>query len=258
MWLKLLCVHGRTGYRAGREAVGRDSLLFGHQGTKLAASSSASDRIVDQTRKKTKTSPTAQRQAAACYMTAGCAAPPIMGVCCENAVPRGNPNGPDGAVRTGTPTSGRHRCAKRSERRVPRSRPDDAEHRGPGREGTTSELGVLPAARLRRAVPGPTGRTAQRSAFPCQRVALHGGVRPRRAPSRELHFHARRGVQEDAIMSVSPGGGRHARERENSADDVAPSQRECRRRTKHTLLLAERAIGGNEPACRISAIPKIR
>ena len=38
------------------------------------------------------------------------------------------------------------------------------------REGTTSELGVLPAARLRRAVPAPTGRTGQRSAFPCLRV----------------------------------------------------------------------------------------
>ena len=36
--------------------------------------------------------------------------------------------------------------------------------------------GSFPTARLRRAVPGPTGRTAQRSAFPCLRVALHGGV----------------------------------------------------------------------------------
>ena len=75
---------------------------------------------------------------------------------------------------TFSPGGGRHRCAKRSERRVPRTRPDDAERRGSGREGTTSELGVLPAARLRRAVPAPTGRTGQRSAFPCQRVALHG------------------------------------------------------------------------------------
>ena len=73
-----------------------------------------------------------------------------------------------------SPGGGRHRCAQRSERRVPRTRPDDAERRDSGREGTTSELGVLPAARLRRAVPAPTGRTGQRSAFPCQRVALHG------------------------------------------------------------------------------------
>ena len=67
-------------------------------------------------------------------------------------------------------------------------------------------LGVLHAARLRRAVPAPTGRTGQRSAFPCQRVALHGGVGPRRAPSRNC-THARRGVQANPFMSVSPGGG---------------------------------------------------
>ena len=46
---------------------------------------------------------------------------------------------------------------------------------GTRREGTTSELRVLPAARLRRAVPGPTGRTAQRSAFPCLRAAVPTG-----------------------------------------------------------------------------------
>ena len=33
-----------------------------------------------------------------------------------------------------SPRGGRHRCAERSERRVPRSRPDDAERPGPGRE----------------------------------------------------------------------------------------------------------------------------
>ena len=46
----------------------------------------------------------------------------------------------------------------------------------PAERRAIPELRVLPAARLRRAVPGPTGRTAQRSAFPCRRVALHGGV----------------------------------------------------------------------------------
>ena len=34
----LLCVHGRTGNKAGREAVGRDSLDFGHRGTEKIAS----------------------------------------------------------------------------------------------------------------------------------------------------------------------------------------------------------------------------
>ena len=78
---------------------------------------------------------------------------------------------------------GRHRCAKRRERRVPRSRPDDAERRGPYREANHPlNSGSFPAARLRRAVPGPTGRTAQRSAFPCLRVTLHGGVEPRGEP----------------------------------------------------------------------------
>ena len=88
-----------------------------------------------------------------------------------------------------SPGGGRHRCAKRSERRVPPSRPDDAERGVPAERGAP-QLGVLPAARLRRAVPAPTGRTGRRSAFPCQRVALRGGVRPRLAPSSELHFHA--------------------------------------------------------------------
>ena len=79
--------------------------------------------------------------------------------CCENAAPPG-PNRPDGAGRKGTPTSGqspgggRHRCAKRSERRVPRSRPDDAERRDPGREANHPPTrGPSLPPRLRRAVP---------------------------------------------------------------------------------------------------------
>ena len=56
-------------------------------------------------------------------------------------------------------------------------------------------VGVLPAARLRRAVPAPTGRTGPRSAFPCLRAtcaaAVHadreairgGGVLPVRPPA---------------------------------------------------------------------------
>ena len=52
------------------------------------------------------------------------------------------------------------------ERCLPFQCTDHAERWDSRREGTTSQLGVLPAARLRRAVPAPTGRTGQRSAFP--------------------------------------------------------------------------------------------
>ena len=66
------------------------------------------------------------------------------------------------------------------ERCLPFQCTDHAERWDSRREGTTSELGVLPAARLRRAVPAPTGRTGQRSAFPCLRVAPPGGMSARR------------------------------------------------------------------------------
>ena len=71
--------------------------------------------------------------------------PPIrehrpLASCCVNAARRGNPNSPDVVPArerrplASSPGGGRHRCAKRSERRVPRTRPDDAERRGSGRE----------------------------------------------------------------------------------------------------------------------------
>ena len=62
------------------------------------------------------------------------------------------------------------------ERCLPFQCTDHAERWDSRREGTTSQLGVLPAARLRRAVPAPTGRTGRRSAFPCLRVAPPGGL----------------------------------------------------------------------------------
>ena len=102
---------------------------------------------------------------------------------------------PDGAAGQGTPTSGRHSGPQgrgrliavrlhgaqawgpqRCERCLPFQCTDHAERWDSRREGTTSQLGVLPAARLRRAVPAPTGRTGQRSAFPCLRVAPPGGL----------------------------------------------------------------------------------
>ena len=104
---------------------------------------------------------------------------------------------------------GRHRCAKRGERRVPRSRPDDAERRGPCREANHPwSSGSFPAARRRRAVPTggrrslawaslctvgsvPRGEPpldsgsfpppAGRRAVP-RGVTLHGGVGPRGEP----------------------------------------------------------------------------
>ena len=79
----------------------------------------------------------------------------------------------------------------------------------PAEKGPPRTWGSFSAARLRRAVPGPTGRTAQRSAFPCLRAALHGGLGAEMCTIPELHFHARRGVRADPIMWVSPGGGRH-------------------------------------------------
>ena len=68
------------------------------------------------------------------------------------------------------------------ERCLPFQYTDHAERWDSRREGTTSQLGVLPAARLRRAVPAPTGRTGRRSAqfsrwgLPCLRVAPPGGL----------------------------------------------------------------------------------
>ena len=64
----------------------------------------------------------------------------------------------------------RHRCAERSERRLPRSRPDHAERRGPGREANH------PRTRGPSRRPPSAGCADQRSAFPCQRVAPPGGM----------------------------------------------------------------------------------
>ena len=116
----------------------------------------------------------------------------------------------------GTPTSGRHsgpqgrgrfvavrlhgaqaRGPQRCQRCLPLEGTDHGKPWDSRREGTTSELGVLPAARLRRAV--PTRGRRSRAAV----TTLH----LRRSAS--ASFHARRGVQANPIMRVSPGGGRH-------------------------------------------------
>ena len=98
-----------------------------------------------------------------------------------------------------SPGGGRHRCAARSERRVPHTRPDDADHRGPGREGITSELGRPSPA------PPSAGCADRRSAFPCQRVRSHGGLRPRRAPSGSTFIPG--GACRRTRSWACPGGG---------------------------------------------------
>ena len=103
----------------------------------------------------------------------------------------------------GTPTSGRHRCAKRSERRVPRSRPDDAERRGPGREANHPELGVLSCR------PPAAGCADRRSAFPCLCVAPPGGWGTETCTIPELHFHAGELWRRPRPPGSSPGGARH-------------------------------------------------
>ena len=90
----------------------------------------------------------------------------------------------------GTGPAARERC-------LPLQCTDHAERWDSRREGATSELRVLPAARLRRAV--PTRGRRSRAAV----TTLH----LRRSASAALD--ARWGVQEDPIMSVSPGGPRH-------------------------------------------------
>ncbi len=106
-----------------------------------------------------------------------------------------------------SPGGGRHRCAKRSERRVRGSRPDDAERRGTGREashsGTRGPSRPPAFGGLCRAPPGelPRGRRSPACASLCMVAWV-----PRLAPSRELHFHARRGVRADRSWPVLPVG----------------------------------------------------
>ena len=86
------------------------------------------------------------------------------------------------------------------ERCLPLQCTHHAERRDSRREEATSELAVLPAARLRRAV--PTWRSAQfsRWGLPCGRNHLH------RRRSASQPFHARRGVQADRSWRFLPVG----------------------------------------------------
>ena len=125
-------------------------------------------------------------------------------------------------------------------------------------------LGVLPCR------PPPAGCADQRSAFPCLRVALHGGVgaetgtagrrpakpacRPTRADGARqrpvaVKMQLRAGtpnLPDGAGRRGAPTGrtgptsGRHARERETCADDVEFCRRECR-----TTFSCRRANSGS-------------
>ena len=125
----------------------------------------------------------------------------------RRAVPTGNPNSPDGAAGKGTPTSGRHRCAQRSERRVPRGSPDDAECRGPGREANhprtrgpslppaygglcrpgTPTVQMAPLARERRPLVGTAARSAANGVYHAAvQMTLNAGVPAERRTTPEL------------------------------------------------------------------------
>ena len=73
-----------------------------------------------------------------------------------------------------------------------------------GRVCTIGENSTAPFARLRRAVPGPTGRTARRSAFPCLRVGPPGGWDAETCTIPDLHLPAKRREHADPIMPSSP------------------------------------------------------
>ena len=102
-----------------------------------------------------------------------------------------------------------------------------------------------PLAPLRGAVPAPTGRTGQRSAFPCLRVAPLGGMGARGRRRRSARGVRRTAQRRNATCENrgdglgTPTSGRHARERETSADDGAPYRREWRTRCSiGTVLFA--------------------
>ena len=125
-----------------------------------------------------------------------------MSYCGGNADLRRH-SGPQGrgrfiAVRLhGAQAPGPQRC----ERCLPLQCTDHAECWDSRREGATSELGVLPAARLRRAVP-TRGRPSPPGGGSRAAVTI---LHLRRSAS--TPFRDGRGVQEDPIVRVSPGGG---------------------------------------------------
>ena len=73
-----------------------------------------------------------------------------------------------------------------------------------GRVCTVGERSTAPFARLRRAVPAPTGRTGRRSAFPCLRVAPPSGLGAETCTIPDLHLPAKRREHADPIMPSSP------------------------------------------------------
>ena len=158
----------------------------------------------------------------------------------------------DGAVRKGTPTSGRHAreretCAN-DVRLCQRERRTAFAVKMQSHAGTPT-VQMVPSARERRPPVGTAARSAAKGVYHAAvRITLNSEVPAEKGPPRtwgsfsppaygglcrpevgvplparrsawwhgrrdvhhqELNFLARRGAQEDAIMSVSPGGGRH-------------------------------------------------
>ena len=156
--------------------------------------------------------------------------------CCENATPpecqlskwrrwQGSPHRENWAdlravLPVGPGTARRRRAAGK-----------DPEFGGGGLSAGTPAFSVIrtaawytPFAALRAAVP-----TGGRRSLACASLRLVAWA-PRRAPSWNCTFHDGRGVQEDPIMWVSPGGGRHrppeAGEMRSAQqpDDAAPNR----------------------------------
>ena len=116
---------------------------------------------------------------------------------------RRNANRRDGAAGTGTPTSGRHRCAKRSERRVPRAPVRMMLNVGvPAERRTTPALGVLLCR------PPAAGGADRRSAFPCLRVAPPSGLDAETRTILELRLHAGRALRADPNGCFAASGQR--------------------------------------------------
>ena len=80
----------------------------------------------------------------------------------------------------------------------------------PAESGAPPSSGSFPAARLRRAVPAPHRENWPEVGvpLPTRRSAWWRAAETRTIP--ELHFHARRGVQENPIIWVFPGGSSRA------------------------------------------------
>ena len=97
---------------------------------------------------------------------------PLVGTAARRAAAAQTPTGPDGAVRTGTPTSGRH-ASRTAARRAA------AAQRDPNRSG------MVPSARERRPPVGTAARSAAKGVYHAAvRMTLNAGVPAEKGPPR--------------------------------------------------------------------------